>query len=65
MEIVEYDERSQKLSVRYNTHVVWKYSPVDKALYDKVIQLDASKKERFLKDLLHSPNIVGAFKGVV
>ena len=65
MEIVEYNEKVRRLSVRFNTHVVWKYSPVDKEIYDRIVEADSIKRERLFKDILHSPNIVGAFKGVV
>ncbi len=61
MEIVEYNEKRQMLSLRYNTHVVWKYSPVTKTMYTDI--LNAESPEKCVKRLFRHSNVLGVYKG--
>ena len=60
MEIVEYNERKSMLAVRYNTSIVWKYSPVDKEKYEEILNSDSP--ERLVKDTFHNTTVVGVVK---
>ena len=60
MEIVDYNKRKETLSVKYNTHVIWKYSPVDVETYVRISR--AEFPEKLLRAEVHNSNIVGVYK---
>jgi len=60
MEVIEYNEKVQSLSLRYSTHVVWKYRPVSEAQFAAL--MEAEDQEKFVKNMIHYSGITGTYK---
>jgi hypothetical protein len=60
MKIVKYDKEAQALYVRFNTHVVWRYSPVDRLTFDYITE--SKHPEKSMKVIFRDPAIVGTYK---
>ena len=59
MKVVGYDEKKEVLSVQGNTHVVWKFSNMDKLKYGAI--MSAENPGKYLKELLRKSPTVGTY----
>jgi len=60
MTIIDYDENTETLSVKFSTSTVWKYKYVDKKFFEDIKK--APNPEDLIKNRLHKSFTVGTYK---
>jgi len=63
MEIIEYNEEEETLSIRYNTKLIWRYSNINKETYDRVLFFNGDS-DKIVKKVLRKKLTVGTNKEV-